>query len=203
MPVCDFHTHHHGVRPAILSTATITDARYTSWEFHPWTLPVKYSLLPENPEFLSRFTALGEIGLDRLRGPELSIQQQFLTGFLQLASDFNKPVIFHCVRAFPELFALLKPFSLRWAIHGFRGNVELLDQIWHKGGIVSFHHSIADNPALLAKLRSPAGKFAFESDDNPDLDLDNIVDTVMKKSGNPVLLELANNTFMEFVSNDC
>ena len=202
MPVCDFHTHHHGDRPAILSTATVADARHTSWEFHPWKLPEKFSLLPENPEFLSRFTALGEVGLDRLHGPELAIQQQYLHAFLQLASDYNKPVIFHCVRAFPELFALLKPFSLRWAIHGFRGKVELLHQIWQKGGIVSFHHSVADNPALLTELRSPAGKFAFESDDDPALDLDNIVDNVMKKSGNPDLLELANNTFMEFVSNE-
>ena len=203
MPVCDFHTHHLGERPAILSTATVADARCTSWEFHPWKLPEKFSALPENPEFLSRFTALGEVGLDRLRGPALAIQQQYLHAFLQLASDYNKPVIFHCVRAFPELFALLKPFSLRWAIHGFRGKVELLHQIWQKGGIVSFHHSITDNPALLTELRSPAGKFAFESDDDPALDLDNIVDNVMKKSGNPDLLELANNTFMEFVSNEC
>ena len=68
---------------------------------------------------------------------------------------------------------------------------------------MSFHHSIADNPALLAELRRPAGKIAFETDDDSDLDLDNIVDNVMKKSGNPALLELANNTFMEFVSNEC
>lgn len=203
MTVCDFHTHQISDRPAILSTKTVAGTSFTSWEFHPWMLPEKFTLIPENPENLSCFTALGEIGLDRLRGPVLAVQQQFLTGFLQLASDFNKPVIFHCVRAFPELFALLKPFSLRWAIHGFRGKVELLHQIWQKGGIVSFHHSIADNPALLAELRRPAGKIAFETDDNPDLDLDNIADITMKKSGNPALLELANNTFMEFVSNDC
>ena len=203
MQLCDFHTHHPSARPAILSAPAMVDSRYTSWEFHPWTLPQNFSTIPENPENLSRFTALGEVGLDRMRGPELAVQQQFLTGFLRLASDFNKPVIFHCVRAFPELFALLKPFSLRWAIHGFRGNVDLLNQIWQKGGIVSFHHSIADNPALLTALRRPAGKIAFETDDNPDLDLENIVDTVMKKSGNTGLLELANNTFMEFVSNEC
>lgn len=202
MPVCDFHTHHLCDRPAILSTATVVNTRYASWEFHPWKLPENFSVLPENPEYLSNFTAIGEVGLDRLRGPELAIQQQYLHAFLQLASDYNKPVIFHCVRAFPELFALLKPFSLRWAIHGFRGKVELLHQIWQKGGIVSFHHSIADNPALLAELRSPAGKFAFESDDNPDLDLENIVDMTMERSGNPDLLNLANQTFMEFVSNE-
>ncbi len=203
MTVCDFHTHCPADRPAILSTATIAESRYTSWEFHPWTLPEKFSVLPENPENLSSFTALGEIGLDRLRGPALAVQQQFLNAFLKLASDYNKPVIFHCVRAFPELFALLKPFSLRWAIHGFRGKAELLNQIWQKGGIVSFHHSIADNPALLAELRRPAGKIAFETDDNSDLDLENIADNVMKKSGNSDLLELANNTFTEFVSNEC
>ena len=198
--ICDFHTHHIGKRPAILSTKSAAASEYTSLEYHPWNLPETFAPLSVTPESLSNFTALGEIGLDRLRGPALDIQQQYLTALLQLASDCRKPVIFHCVRAFPELFALMKNFSLPWAIHGFRGKVELLEEIWKRGGIVSFHPSIADNLPLLEKLSSPQGKIAFESDDNAELDLETVVDMAMHKSGNTDLAEIADSTFGEFVS---
>lgn len=200
MTVCDFHTHHIGKHPAILSTRTPDNAQYTSLEFHPWHLPENFTGLPDFSTDLNKFTALGEIGLDRLRGPDLPVQQQYLTALLQLASDCRKPVIFHCVRAYPELFSLLKNFSLPWAIHGFRGKVELLEEIWARGGIVSFHHSITNALPLLNILAAPGGKFAFETDDNAELDLETIVDSAMNKSGNADLLKIANDTFWEFVS---
>lgn len=200
MCVCDFHTHHKRLCPAILSLKSAQAGEYTSLEFHPWHLPENFSGLPDFAAELNDFTALGEIGLDRLRGPALPVQQQYLKALLQLAHDCRKPVIFHCVRAFPELFALIKPYSFPWAIHGFRGKAELLEAIWQRGGIVSFHHSITENLPLLKKLAAPNGKIAFESDDEKELDLEkNIADT-MNSSGNPDLMTLAYDTFMEFVS---
>ena len=198
--ICDFHTHHIGRRQAILSAKSALESEYTSLEYHPWNLPETFSPPPITAENLSNFTALGEIGLDRLRGPALEVQKQYLIVLLQLASDCRKPVIFHCVRAFPELFALLKNFSLPWAIHGFRGKTDLLEEIWTCGGIVSFHPSIANNLPLLKKLASPQGKIAFETDDDAALDLETIVATAMSRSGNADLQKIANDTFMEFVS---
>lgn len=200
MSVCDFHTHHKSVYPAIISTAVAAKEKYTSLEFHPWNLPENFSGLPEYAAGLNDFTALGEVGLDRLHGPELPVQQRYLKELLQLAHDCRKPVIFHCVRAFPELFALVSPYSFPWAIHGFRGKVELLEEIWKRGGIVSFHQSITENLPLLKKLTCPAGKFAFESDDDETVDLEQVVADTMKSSGNPDLMNLAYETFMEFVS---
>ncbi|MBO5821982.1 MAG: TatD family hydrolase [Lentisphaeria bacterium] len=200
MTVCDFHTHHINSRPAILSATSPEAGKYTSLEYHPWHLPEAVSALPETFAKLNSFIALGEIGLDRLRGPAIEIQQQYLKTLLQLASDCNKPVIFHCVRAFPELFALLKNFSLPWAIHGFRGKAELLEAIWQRGGIVSLHCSVTNNLPLLKKLASLQGKIAFETDDDAELDLETVVDCAMSRSGNTDLLKIANDTFMEFVS---
>ena len=110
--LCDFHTHHPGKPiPEIFSTPVACDEKYTSLEIHPWNLPEMFSPLPENiAASLTGFNVLGEIGLDRLRGPALPIQQKYLCGLLQLAADCRKPVILHCVRAFPELFSLLKNF---------------------------------------------------------------------------------------------
>ena len=200
MCVCDFHTHHKRLYPAILSSKSAQAGEYTSLEFHPWHLPGNFSGLPDFAAELNDFTALGEIGLDRLRGPALPVQQQYLKALLQLAQDYRKPVILHCVRAFPELFALIKPYSFPWAIHGFRGKAELLEAIWQRGGIVSFHHSITENLPLLKKLASLQGKIAFETDDDAELDLETVVDCAMSRSGNTDLLKIANDTFMEFVS---
>ena len=200
--LCDFHTHHPGKAiPELVSTPVDCDDKYTSLELHPWNLPETYSPLPETIyASLQKFNALGEIGLDRLRGPSLTIQQQYLRELLQLAADCRKPVVFHCVRAFPELFSLLKNFPCPWAIHGFRGKFELLDEIWLRGGIVSLHPSVANNMQLHSKLRVPQGKFAFESDDDPHTDLAQIIDLTMKQSGNPDLLKISYDTFMEFVN---
>ena len=200
MCVCDFHIHHKRLYPAILSSKSAQAGEYTSLEFHPWHLPENFSGLPDFAAELNDFTALGEIGLDRLRGPAIEIQQQYLKTLLQLASDCNKPVIFHCVRAFPELFALIKPYSFPWAIHGFRGKVELLEEIRQRGGIVSLHGSVINNLPLLKKLASLQGKIAFETDDDAELDLETVVDCAMSRSGNTDLLKIANDTFMEFVS---
>ena len=192
MCVCDFHTHHKRLYPAILSSKSAQVNEYTSLEFHPWHLPENFSGLPDFAAELNDFTALGEIGLDRLRGPALPVQQQYL--------NLRGDRLAGCVRAFPELFALIKPYSFPWAIHGFREKAELLEAIWQRGGIVSFHHSITENLPLLKKLAAPNGKIAFESDDEKDLDLESTIADTMNSSGNPDLMTLAYDTFMEFVS---
>ena len=207
MKICDFHTHHFsGLRPELISGQHCGDEGYFSLEFHPWQLPEHFVLPDINTleKQLTPFDALGEVGLDRLRGPSLEVQLEYLKIFLTLVRECRKPVIFHVVRAWGELFAILAGFpGLRWAVHGFRQSPELLDELWKRGGIVSFHPSIVSNERLMPMLRKPAGKFAFESDDDNNLDLENIVNMTMKHSGNPDLLNLANQTFMEFVSNEC
>jgi len=205
MTVCDFHTHHFtGKRPELVSCKEKrSDIRWDSLEYHPWNLPETFSLLPgEFTGNLKNFTALGEIGLDTMRPPALDVQKKYLDELLKIASDCRKPVIFHCVRAFPELFSLLKKYSLRWAVHGFRGKVELLKEIWTRGGIVSLHPSIVKNAPLLSELHHPSGKIAFESDGSPDIDLDIIAEETCRLADNPALINIANNTFMEFVANE-
>jgi len=106
----DFHTHipRDGIN-ALISSAELLPGHLTSLEIHPWYLPETFSpaLLPDH-EKLYPFAAVGEIGLDKLRGPESVVQEQFLRAILDLAADTCKPVVIHAVRSYPEIFAILK-----------------------------------------------------------------------------------------------
>ena len=71
---------------------------------------------------LRRADALGEIGLDRLRGPDITVQIRFLKALLAAAGEAGKPVVIHAVRCDAELDAALRDFSGNVLIHGFRGS---------------------------------------------------------------------------------
>lgn len=82
-----------------------------------------------------RCVAIGECGLDKLRGGELARQRRCVEWQLGLANAFDKPVIFHCVQAHDQLLALLKSHPLKrgGVVHGFSGSPELAHQYWALG----------------------------------------------------------------------
>jgi len=127
---CDFHTHDAACAMdtlKLVSVAELSGERppgvFYALELHPWRLPGSFAGLPG--AFLRaapHADALGEVGLDRLRGPSLEVQRKFLRAVLRLAADLGKPVVFHCVRAYPELLAECRPFpSVPKLLHGFPG----------------------------------------------------------------------------------
>lgn len=94
--------------------------------------------------------AIGECGLDKVRGAALLLQQEAFEAHIALAQESRKPLVVHCVRAFDELLGLRKKWeqlcrqegeSLQpWIIHGFRGKPEQAQQIMAKGLLLSFGH---------------------------------------------------------------
>lgn len=172
----DFHTHHlpaPGVM-ALLSGDAPVSGCFNSLQYHPWHLPETFSP-PDDIAKLAGFHALGEVGLDKLRGPDLRIQQEFLRYFFTVAQDMNKPVVLHIVKCYQELFELIKPFRLKLLLHGFCGSRELLQELWKRDITVSFSSKILYRQDLLAQLSHPAGSFGFESDDDQATDIRNIL----------------------------
>lgn len=99
---------------------------------HPWStdsLKLSDKEIAETIEFhLSQknCVALGECGLDKIRGAEINRQIELFKLQLDLAYKFNKPIIIHCVKAFNELITLRKEFRNGiWISHGFRGKKDL------------------------------------------------------------------------------
>lgn len=71
---------------------------------------------------------IGEIGLDN-REDNDGQQQKILYSQLELARDFDLPVVFHVVHRYNELFRILKNDfpEIRGYLHGFHGSVELVE----------------------------------------------------------------------------
>lgn len=78
-----------------------------------------------------RVVAIGEVGLDKLQGPNIDTQIRVFRKQIELAMNVQKPLIIHCVKAWEELIALYKEYktNIPWIIHGYRGNVEQTRQL--------------------------------------------------------------------------
>ena len=88
---------------------------------HPWYADRESvaSILPQ----LETAQAVGETGLDALRGPGHEIQLTRLREQLALARRRGLPVVLHCVRTFEELMDEVTRCEPRAVIfHGFIGS---------------------------------------------------------------------------------
>jgi TatD DNase family protein len=164
------HTHHF--RPHEIAIVQSVDApinQFHSSGIHPWF--ADSALLPALEIALEHpaCKALGEVGLDRLRGPSLEIQRSVLEEQLSLAAKLNKPVIFHIVRAWEAFYALQKTQQATpWVLHGFNQPKQFL-RLLETTVFLSIGPSALSNPAmhpLLVKI--PFERLLFETDDSDE-----------------------------------
>jgi TatD DNase family protein len=147
-----------------------SDAEYTASLFsvgvHPWHAAVKplSEIIPALHHQNCR--AIGEVGLDRLKGPSIEIQHAMLLAQLTLANELQKPVIFHLVRAWDEFYSLLKSQQhTPWIIHGFNSPKQVPRLIQTKV-FFSLGPASLQNPhmqSILSKI--PLNRILFETDD--------------------------------------
>ncbi len=153
----DIHTHQSSEFPeeeAIVNT--IVDEReyallqqemqrQQGWQsagIHPWYIYNVRAQLEKLQMLVETLpiVAIGEAGLDKLCDTPMDWQQEAFRQQVQMAEDYQKPLIVHCVKAWPELIAVKK--QLRpvqpWIIHGFRGNGVLASQLIAQGCFLSF-----------------------------------------------------------------
>ena len=84
--------------------------------------------------------AIGEIGLDYHYGRELRDRQfEFFQMQLQIAADFNRPVVIHCREAVEDALAVLKQFpTVPCVFHCFTGTTAEARQILDAGFLLGF-----------------------------------------------------------------
>jgi TatD DNase family protein len=79
--------------------------------------------------------AVGECGLDHfLEGLDRTAQASYFEAQLQVARDFDLPVIVHARRAVEDvLLAIRKVGGLRGVVHSFSGSLQQARQLWEHG----------------------------------------------------------------------
>ena len=192
IPYIDIHTHHvpSGGGVFVLNNRFAVDMPYHTTSLfsigiHPWDAELADLTVPAALEEYLKHPlcfAVGECGLDKLRGPGLDLQGTVFRQQLKLAEEYKKPVIIHCVKAFDELIELAEPYmkSVPMIIHGFHKSAELAAQLVAKGFYLSL------NPALLKrdsfdKASVPMERLFLETDMEQAVSIESVYEAAASK----------------------
>ena len=193
----DFHTHQSRQSNDLLNLQTLhvtPDLQalvlpsICSLGLHPWFIGISswedaWTNL-EDLAKLSQVMAIGECGLDHLIDLPLEMQITIFQKHIELAEDLRKPLVIHCVKAFAELIMIKKnsKSTVPWIIHGFNKKTELLQQLLKHNFYFSFGAAILIDrtPATQAIATIPNDRFMLETDDHPDISIEQIYDRAAK-----------------------
>ncbi|GAB2232596.1 hypothetical protein Drorol1_Dr00011638 [Drosera rotundifolia] len=143
---------------------------------HPWFIaertPGWLDTLREH--FVSTpSAAVGEIGLDKgsmAKHIDFADQVDVFRQQLELAKELERPTSVHCVRAFGELFNIMKsvgPFPDGVILHSYMGSAEMVSELAKLGAYFSFSGFLMDMKSQKAKkmLKSvPRDRILLETD---------------------------------------
>lgn len=143
--------------------------QWCSIGIHPWNARLDFAV-NNNFDLLRNHNclAIGEIGLDKLKGPDLETQTHVFEQQIALSESLELPVIIHCVKAWNEIKNLKRKLnpSQPWVFHGF-SKLNILDDVLSEGLYVSFGEAIIRNKILLdAACKIPHEKVFLETDDS-------------------------------------
>ena len=165
MAYFDIHTHTipQDASQAILSVDTHSlpigeNIRHASIGIHPWYLTephaeAQWKALQDSVND-PRIIAIGEAGLDKLKGASISLQTSIFRKEIDLAETYGLPMVIHCVRAFNELIQLKKAYkpTQPWIIHGFRENLPSRKNLSDTDAGFLSEAIIRKNPSVLLPL---------------------------------------------------
>ncbi len=95
---------------------------------HPWYLTAENEEEQKTELILTiahpHVVMIGEAGFDKIKGPDEKLQYRTFCFQAELAEELNKPLVIHCVKGWDLLLRARKEIkpSVKWIIHGFRGN---------------------------------------------------------------------------------
>lgn len=137
--------------------------------YHPWhgveqLTDADYALLEDCARH-RQVLAIGETGMDRLRGPSLDIQGRAFVAHLRLAAMLGKPVVVHCVRTAQDILAERRHAGLNGVVmivHGMRGNQHVARTLLDAGCYLSYGHAFNASAVAI----TPLDRLLIETDDD-------------------------------------
>ena len=192
MELLDCHSHRPEALRAVIAVSprqaiegvTIDGTSRLAAGLHPWWLGdnnARDEALLERAAVLPTVVAIGETGLDTLRGPAMEAQLAALRRHIAVAEATGKPLIVHCVRASGPLIKLwheTAPHRVRALVHGFRGNVNVARALLEAGFYLSFGHRFNADALRF----TPPERMLAETDDAP-LPITDVINTMAATLG--------------------
>lgn len=148
------------------------DGVFLSYGIHPWYIqgnnPEKLLEHVKEAAHYNRVVAVGEAGLDKLKGPPMDVQKQLFCWQIEISEAVKKPLIIHSVKANNEVLNLRKTMNpaQSWIIHGFNGHPQEMEQLVKAGFYLSFGPKILypSNKAAESFRQIPEDRFLLETD---------------------------------------
>lgn len=171
--ITDIHTHRDDAVQALIAVSPHNfnprPGLFYAVGYHPWDdvdklTDAHFDLLEQcarHPQVL----AIGETGMDSLRGAALDVQRHVYVRHLQLADKLGLPIIAHCVRTAADIINARRSAGLGHVsvvIHGMRGNEHVARMLLDAGCYLSY--GIRFNPRALAV--TPLDRLLIETDDD-------------------------------------
>lgn len=151
---------------------SMTD-QFFSAGLHPWHIgkvdPDNCLLAIEQATVHENLLAIGECGLDRSIDEVFAAQELYFKRQIEIAEKYHKPLIIHCVRAYPDLIRMKKELKsdLPWIIHGYNGNLETTKSLNRHDFYFSVGESfLTDERKRESFLEIPFDHLFFETDDS-------------------------------------
>ena len=172
--ITNFHSHDTSAQEALISV-DIDDfkpqyGKVYSVGLHPWHIGDDWQQKIEQLKDAAQHqlvVAIGETGLDSLKGASLEVQEQVMQAHINIASASGKPLIIHCVRTSQQVLKLWRDnpeaHNVAWVIHGFRGNENVARQLLDAG----FYLSYGSKHNAEALAITPIDHLLVETDDEP------------------------------------
>lgn len=176
----DIHTHSFQQRDGVISIESVFDnfdkhhfnERKISAGIHPWYIEEEniYKQFDSLEKLIQKdnVIAIGECGLDKVKGSNFHLQKEVFQYQISLAEKYQKPLIIHCVKAFSDVFSLLKKRTIPAIIHGVNNKYSSLQPFVDQGFYLSFGKRIFyDNKAIMDTFQhTPLSQIFLETDDS-------------------------------------
>ena len=131
---------------------------------HPWQLKEDFSFqLNQLAKLASNknVIAIGECGLDRIKGPAIEIQIDAFRAQIDIANRFNKPMILHLVKSYSDILAFAHLMKTPWIVHGFKGNGLEAENLLKKGAKLSFGPRLLTDETMQVLFTSIPPEFIY------------------------------------------
>ncbi|MDY0280440.1 MAG: TatD family hydrolase [Salinivirgaceae bacterium] len=214
-PLFNVHTHrfdnHALIHIDALNCQIPKDVNLNNYWFsigiHPWD--TERINISEVPILLARCfeeihpIAIGECGVDRLRGASIDIQLTVFEQHVEFATKKNLPVIVHSVRAISDILPILKKYNTTtFVFHNYHANWIQTEALLQLNCFFSFGTSILKpNEKLLEVIRRiPSHRLLLETDDeDPDLLMSVLQQLAIIRKTKSEMLEIEIRKNVDFV----